>query len=70
MNDFILPSDIREMGEQLAADVANAWMILERMCHFKGYPVDIARTAVGQLIFDGLSEPEAIRRIYHEVRKS
>lgn len=67
MSGFILPEDIARLAQQSAQNVADGWAALNRMCMIKQFPVDIAEALVADCIVNGLTEPEALRKIYHHV---
>lgn len=71
MSDFILPGDLNNLAQQTADDITDAWQILYRLCSVKQYPMDIAHNKVIEYFsVYGLSDIEAIRKVYHEVAKS
>ena len=70
MSDFILPEDIERMARASAQFIADGWNALERICVIKQYPIDIAHALVGKHIAEGLTEPEALRKVYHHVARS
>lgn len=69
LSDFILPEDIARMAQQSAGDIADGWATLENMCRFRQYPMDVAYNMVQAYVAEGLTEPEALRKVYHEVRR-
>lgn len=68
VSDFILPGDIERMALQSAGQLADGWAALERLCRVKQYPLDIAIAKVEALIAQGLTQPESLHKVYHEVR--
>lgn len=70
MSDFILPEDIERMARAAAQNIADGWKALERICVIKQFPIDIAHALVENNIANGLTEPEALRKIYHHVAGS
>jgi hypothetical protein len=69
MSDFILPEDITRMARATAENIAEAWIILEDMCRLMHYPLADAVNMVNAYKQSGLTEFEAMRIVYHEVRK-
>lgn len=71
MSDFILPGDIHAQAQQYANDSADGWHLLMKMCVIKQFPMDMAESLVVEYMHTaGLSEVEALRKVYHEVAKS
>jgi hypothetical protein len=65
-----MPDDMHNMAQRFANDIVDAWSMLENMCRIKQYPMDIAMNMVNAYIHNGLTQFQAIRKVYHEVRMS
>lgn len=67
-NRFILPGDIEAMSHQVSQNIADAWARLYNLCELKHYLLLVAESDVMEYVNHyGMSEIEAIRKVYQEI---